>query len=273
MSVGCGLGKGICKGSPGGSTEQHYIENTISNNLSEKGLREWYSWILAFSKMEFCFHTHLFRETRRIYKCIQLFSFLNLNGSLGYTILGHPSCPQLCGHCSNCLLLWMLPWRSQASVNVFPFMCDLIFLLSFPWKSLLWRLATLLDCALVLTALWLFSGSAVKIQIFFLRCFINLYFEIPIAFHLFWLLLWGFQFCICWISIACLTRDNSIYKCLKSKSVFRYKADLSLSGSPTFPKRNVCPSNYIFSHHLLVSIFYLYCTRNPFLLWLLLFSC
>ena len=143
----------------------------------------------------------------------------------------------------------------------------------FPWKSLLWRLVTLLDCALVLTALWLFSGSAVKIQIFFLRCFINLYFEISIAFHLFWLLLWGFQFCICWISIACLTRDNSIYKCLKSKSVFRYKADLSLSSRPTSPKWNVCSSNYIFSFSLLVSIFYLYCTRNPLLLWWLLFSC
>lgn len=162
MSVGYGLGTGICKGSPGGSTEQHYIENTISNNLSKKGLWEWYSWILAFSKMEFCFHTHLFKETLRIYKCIQLFSLLNLNGSLGYTILGHPSCPWLCGHCSNCLLLWMLPWRSQASMNVFPFMCDLIFLLPMEIfivaSSNFIRLCLGIDCTM--TVFWISSENS-----------------------------------------------------------------------------------------------------------------
>ena len=66
---------------------------------------------------------------------------------------------------------------------------------------------------------------------------------------------------MCWISIACFIKDNSINKCLKTKSLFRYKADLSLSGRPTSPKWNVCSSNDLFSHLFLVSpCIFIHCT-------------
>ena len=66
---------------------------------------------------------------------------------------------------------------------------------------------------------------------------------------------------MCWLSTACFIKDNSINKCLKTKSLFRYKADLSLSGRPTSPKWNACSSNDLFSRLFLVppSIF-IHCT-------------
>lgn len=136
---------------------------------------------LHFSEMELYFLTYPFREVLCRYNKYKFPSSL----SLGFATLG--PFPDLAGFAPITFPFSVAIEKSEACVGIFPLIWDLIFLPSFPRKSLLCLSRDFVRLWLSINGtMTMLSGTQCRCKSSFLSGMFYLYFEISILFHLFW---------------------------------------------------------------------------------------